>query len=86
MLRLLKFSANWCGPCRAMKTIIETLKIEESDVEFEEIDIDEDQETSSQFSIKAIPTIVFLKDGKEVDRLIGLNDKASIKAKIDTWR
>lgn len=86
MLKLLKFSASWCGPCRTMKPIIAELEREESDVEFEEIDVDENQELSVQFGIKAIPTIVFIKDGKEVARLVGLNSKANIKAQIDAWR
>ena len=86
MLKILKFSAGWCFPCRTMKPIIAELEREETEVEFEEIDIDENQELSAQFSIKAIPTIVFVKDGKEVARLVGLNSKANIKAQIDNWR
>lgn len=86
MLKLLKFFAEWCGPCKLMKKSIEELKNEEADVEFEEIDVDENQELSVQFGIKAIPTIVFVKDGKEVARLVGMNSKANIKAQIDAWR
>jgi thioredoxin 1 len=64
-LEVLKFSASWCGPCRVLAN---TLK----DVEgITNIDIEKNQETARKYGIRSVPTMVFLKDGKEVHRQSG---------------
>ena len=64
-VEVLKFSATWCGPCRVLA---QTLK----DVEgITNIDIDKDSETPKKYGIRSVPTMVFLKDGKEVHRQSG---------------
>jgi thioredoxin 1 len=64
-IEVLKFSASWCGPCRVLA---QTLK----DVEgITAIDIDKDMETARKYGIRSVPTMVFLKDGKEVHRQSG---------------
>lgn len=64
-IEVLKFSASWCGPCRVLAN---TLK----DVEgITNIDIDKDMETARKYGIRSVPTMVFLKDGKEVHRQTG---------------
>jgi len=64
-IEVLKFSATWCGPCRVLAN---TLK----DVEgITNIDIDKDRETPVKYGIRSVPTLVFLKDGKEVHRQSG---------------
>jgi thioredoxin 1 len=64
-IEVLKFSATWCGPCRVLA---QTLK----DVEgITNIDIDKDRETPGKYGIRSVPTMVFLKDGKEVHRQSG---------------
>jgi thioredoxin 1 len=64
-VEVLKFSASWCGPCRVLA---QTLK----DVEgITNIDIDKDMETARKYGIRSVPTMVFLKDGKEVHRQSG---------------
>jgi len=64
-VEVLKFSASWCGPC---KVLAQTLK----DVEgITAIDIDKDMETARKYGIRSVPTMVFLKDGKEVHRQSG---------------
>lgn len=64
-IEILKFSATWCGPCRVLAN---TLK----DVEgITNIDIEKDQETARKYGIRSVPTMVFLKDGKEVHRQSG---------------
>ena len=64
-IEVLKFSATWCGPCRVLA---QTLK----DVEgITNIDIDKDSETPKKSGIRSVPTMVFLKDGKEVHRQSG---------------
>jgi thioredoxin 1 len=64
-IEVLKFSASWCGPCRVLA---QTLK----DVEgITNIDIEKDRETAIKYGVRSLPTIVFLKDGKEVHRQSG---------------
>ena len=64
-IEVLKFSATWCGPCRVLA---QTLK----DVQgITNIDIDKDRETPGKYGIRSVPTMVFLKDGKEVHRQSG---------------
>ena len=64
-LEVLKFSASWCGPCRVLS---QTLK----DVEdVTQVDIEKDMETARKYRIRSVPTLVFLKDDKEVHRQSG---------------
>jgi len=75
MLEVKRFSAVWCGPCRALAPVMEGIKGEYTDVVFETIDVDVDHEQSSKFAIRSVPTVVFVKDGVEVNRLVGVNSK-----------
>lgn len=72
MLHLLKFSANWCGPCKVMKPAWEAVKLKFPDVIFEEVDIENDQlSLSNKYNVSSIPTIIFLKNGVETLRVVG---------------
>lgn len=64
-VEVLKFSATWCGPCRVLA---QTLAGVEG---ITNIDIEKDQETARKYGIRSVPTLVFLKDGKEVHRQSG---------------
>lgn len=79
-VEVLKFSANWCGPCRVLA---QTLK----DVEgITNIDIDKDHETPAKYGVRSVPLLVFLKDGVEVHRQSGnmpLSMYQSILAEIN---
>jgi thioredoxin 1 len=75
MLEVKRFSAVWCGPCRALAPVMEGIKNEYTNVVFETIDVDTDPEQSSKYAIRSVPTVVFVKDGVEVDRLVGVNSK-----------
>ena len=82
MLEVKRFSAAWCGPCRALAPMMEGIKAEYSDVVFEIIDVDVDHEQASKYAIRSVPTVIFVKDGVEVDRLIGVNAKLAYENKI----
>lgn len=78
-LKLLDFWAPWCGPCQMMKPIIEELEKElAGKVEFQEINVDEDQQTASKYGVMSIPTFVLLKDDNEVGRRIGFTAKEDL--------
>ena len=64
-IEVLKFSASWCTPCKVLSA---TLK----DVEgVKEIDIDQNRELTVQYTVRSVPTLIFLQDGKEVERTTG---------------
>lgn len=76
--------AEWCGPCRMLTPIIDKLaKDHAGKVTFGKLNVDENQKVVQQFKIMAIPTILFFKDGKMVDQMVGLVPKEEIE---DTMR
>lgn len=73
---LLDFYADWCGPCKMMSPIIEGIAGEEHEkLTVGKINVDDNPELSKKFGIMSIPTIVSVKDGKEVARFIGIKGK-----------
>ena len=86
MLEVKRFSAAWCGPCRALAPVMEGIKTQHSDVVFETIDVDVDHEQASKYAIRSVPTVIFVKDGVEVERLVGVNSKLAYKNKINEYK
>ncbi len=82
MIKLIDYWAEWCGPCKMMNPIIEELEKEFSGkVEFEKINVDENQTEAGKYGVMSIPTYIIEKDGKETGRLIGARGKEAFK----TW-
>nr|GEX84017.1 thioredoxin H2 [Tanacetum cinerariifolium] len=80
-LMVVDFSASWCGPCRMLEPFIISLANKYQDVVFVKIDVDELRDVAQQFGIEAMPTLVLLKQGKEVERIVGA-DKDELEKKI----
>ena len=81
---VIDFWAEWCGPCRMVSPIVEELAEEFSGkVEIGKLNVDDNTETPNEYGIRNIPTILFFKDGKLVDKQIGATPKASLKAKVE---
>jgi thioredoxin 1 len=81
---MVDFFATWCGPCQMMTPIIEELESEYKEkVTFLKIDIDENPDISSKYSVMSVPTFLILKDGKEVDKFVGAVPKDAIAEKIN---
>ena len=73
-----KFGAEWCGPCRALKPVLETLKAEfEGKATFIEYDVDNSPEEAQQYNVTSIPLIVVEKDGVVLERFQGLSSKVA---------
>lgn len=84
-LSVVDFWAEWCGPCRMVGPIIEELsKDYEGKANIGKVNVDENPDIAAQFGIRSIPTILFIKNGEVVDRLVGAAPKGTFQQKIDS--
>ncbi len=82
-LAIVDFWATWCGPCRMIAPILEQLSSEyEGRVKVTKLDVDANIKTGSRFNVRSIPTLLFFKDGKVVDQIIGAVPKGHIESKL----
>ncbi len=81
---VIDFWATWCGPCRRVAPIIEELAQEyEGRVVVGKVDVEEQDELAAQFAIRNIPTVLFVKNGEVVDKIVGATAKSEYQAKIE---
>lgn len=73
---IVDFYADWCGPCRALAPILDELS---NEVNIVKVNVDEAPETSKKYGVMSIPTLIVFKNGKEVNKSIGLCSKDDIK-------
>jgi thioredoxin 1 len=78
MKEILYFSAPWCGPCRNFKPIMESVS-NSMPVRF--INVDENPTLAAQYNVRSVPMLVFLKDGQEADKSIGVLTESQVKEK-----
>lgn len=72
MIKILKFYADWCGPCKILKPRIDALKLKHPDVEFIDVNIEEQQALVNLYGVMSVPTIVVLNGDTEIDRMSGV--------------
>jgi len=79
---LIDFWASWCGPCRMIAPIVEEIAEERNDIKVGKINVDDEPELATRFGIMSIPTLVVIKDGEIVNKLVGARPKNQILAMI----
>ncbi len=81
---MVDFWAEWCGPCKVQAPIVEALAGKYAgQIIVGKLNVDEAKATASKYKVDAIPTLIFFKDGKELDRVVGLTQEAELAAKKD---
>ncbi len=76
---LVDFWADWCGPCKKVAPVLEEIAAESDAVQIRKLDIDANPETTRQFQVMSVPTMILFKDGRPADQLVGAQPKAAIK-------
>ena len=79
---LVDFWATWCGPCRMVAPVLEEIASENDNVKIAKLDVDANPITAGRFGVRAIPTLILFKDGKEAQRLVGYMPKERLLQQI----
>ena len=81
-LVMVDFWAEWCGPCRMVAPVLEELA-QEASVTLMKVNVDENSALAARYDVRSIPTILFVKDGEVVDRVVGAVPKARLQSIVD---
>ena len=83
MITIKHFTATWCGPCKQLSPIMKELVNETEGIGYQIIDVDQNPDAASKLGIRSLPTVIFEKNGTEVQRVIGLKPKSYFKELIN---
>ena len=75
---VVKFWADWCGPCHMLMPVFEAVSGKIKDVDFFSVNVDEAEETAEEYSVMSIPTMILFEKGKEKDRIVGASNEESL--------
>lgn len=82
-LVLVDFWAPWCGPCRAMAPVLDTISQEqEGKVKVVKVNVDDNQQLAVRFGVQSIPTLIIFKGGEPVDRMVGVTPRDELTRKL----
>ncbi|MUV58375.1 thioredoxin [Halogeometricum rufum] len=78
-VRLKDFYADWCGPCKTQDPILDELEADYADVEFEKVDVDEQQDVANEYQVRSLPTLIVENDDGIVDRFVGVTQREDLE-------
>ena len=81
---LLDFYAVWCGPCQMVSPLVDSIAEENPQYLVGKINVDEEQQLAQMFDVESIPTLIVMKNGKVVHRVVGSRPKAQILAMLES--
>jgi thioredoxin 1 len=82
-VRLKDFYADWCGPCKTQDPILDELEDDYANVEFEKVDVDEEQDIANEYQVRSLPTLIVENDDGIVDRFVGVTQREDIEAALN---
>ncbi len=80
-ITLVDFYADWCGPCKMLGSVLET--IDDKEVKILKVNVDEYSDLANRFKIMSIPYLLYIKDGKEISNSVGFIDKGMLEEKLN---
>ena len=84
-ITLVDFTAGWCGPCRMMHPVLESLSSKlRGKVDFYEVDVDQSPMEANQMGVRGVPTLVIFHSGREIDRVVGFRDAHSLESHLNS--
>ena len=78
------FYADWCGPCKTQDPILEDLEAEYEDVEFEKVDVDEEQDVANEYQVRSLPTLIIENEDGVVERFVGVTQATDIEDALES--
>lgn len=83
-IKILDFTARWCGPCKTLEPILASIeRAYRGAVAVEKIDVDDDPITAERYRVRAMPTLVLVRDGQEVGRVVGARPQKFLTGDVD---
>ena len=82
---VLKYYGTWCGPCKMLSPVLDKVSEEHPGVNFGNIDVDKNNGLASKHNVRSIPTVLVLKNGEVVDKILGAQPKQTISDTISRW-
>jgi thioredoxin 1 len=76
------FYADWCGPCKTQDPILEEIAEDYPDIEFQKVNVDEEQDVANEYQVRSLPTVVVENDDGIVDRFVGVTQRDEIEAAL----
>lgn len=74
---IVKFSADWCGPCKALQSVIDNSQF--ANVEWQFLDVDENRDSAIEMGIRSVPTLILFEDGEEKRRISGALNSSQLE-------
>lgn len=84
-MRVIRFTADWCAPCKQLTPLFDQLRKENPHIEFQEINVDDNRETVVERGVRQVPTVIFEVNGMEVDRAVGLEPRETYETILRTY-